>query len=314
MNASVLNVNASYFYWNYNSNPLEQDVFEVRRILLVCFSVIVMFTNLMVVIAFITAYNLRDRIANYFILNLSINDFTTGFANAIYFSLSSRPFFDRSIFCAIISGMQPTLYVSSFVSMSLVSLDRYIYITSPLHYHLRMTAIRVKAAIILSWVIPIIIVIIIPNIVNLFYDVIEDHCSYVQSTSVTFTGPITAIVTVLIMLFTSVRILIEARKQRRKITNQVMTAAIPSTIIAKPAVEIRRLVNTVVLVLVFLVMWMPYVVVAATSMFTSQKIAGLTLELVGSFIFLNSCINPVLYAMNRDFKKAYLNIFCLKFV
>ncbi|XP_006817700.1 histamine H2 receptor-like [Saccoglossus kowalevskii] len=301
-------MNVSFVDWNITAYSVQdlRRVLGVRDIVFICISTLVMLTNLVVMIAFITSYNLRERLANYFILNLSINDFATGFLNATYYGSYPFRFMYGPLFWLILSSTQSAVYTCSFVSMSLVSLDRYIYITSPLHYHLRVTAIRVKAAIILSWVIPIIIMMIIPNIVDLFYNVIEDPRHFNISTYVNIAGPIMVIITVSTMLFTSVRILFEARKQQRKINNQVMTTATQVQSF-KPAVEIRRLINTGVLVLVYLAMWLPYVIIAAAAI--SRTMNYDMIDVAGGFIFLNSCINPLLYAMNSDFKKAYLKIF-----
>ncbi|XP_006815826.1 histamine H2 receptor-like [Saccoglossus kowalevskii] len=286
--------------------------YQVIRKLYICISAVCMFTNTMVVLAFISSYNLRERVANYFILNLSINDFVTGFVNLVYQCLIYNPFFYGSIYCWILSAIQPTVFACSFMSMALVSLDRYIYITSPLCYHMRVTAIRVKTAILCSWVIPIIIVIVIPNIIHPFYHVIEDHCIYLESTSVTVSGPIMAMVTMTIMLFSSISILIEARKQRRRIVNQGSMSP-TSVYLFNPSGDIRRLVNTGVLVLIFLIMWLPYIVTATLVMSKqNQRFNARSLELAAIFVFLNSAINPMLYAMNPDFKKAYLQILRFK--
>lgn len=70
--------------------------------------------------------------------------------------------------------------------------------------------------------------------------------------------------------------------------------------------EIRAVFNTAILVLVFVTMWMPYTIAAVTSVASSKDIT--VFSILGVFVTLNSAINPILYAMNKDFRKAYKTV------
>lgn len=119
-----------------------QSIWTPRIIFLITFSIFIVFGNLVVIISIITHRHLRRNIANYFICSLAFSDLLVGLTvyplgilhDTIYEKFDPKP----GIFCDILQAFQLITIFSSLWQMTIIALDRYLRLTSPLEYKRRM--------------------------------------------------------------------------------------------------------------------------------------------------------------------------------
>ena len=104
--------------------------------------------NLAVLLAVRNIHSLRST-ARYFMASLAAAELLSGFTGNLLYALNHSR--NESIFIKTESAMLFFTTTSVTFSLSIVALDRYIAITSPLHYYNRMTSRRSLILITFSW-------------------------------------------------------------------------------------------------------------------------------------------------------------------
>lgn len=215
-----------------------------------------------------------------------------------------------AIFCNVYVSLDVMLCTASILNLLVISVDRYLAITAPLRYPTMVTSSRIVVAMGLIW------------IVSLMVSFLPIHLGWnTRDRSVQNYGPAdgrecrfelnpsyvlvdafaTFYLPLLVMCCTYYRIFRIAREQAKRINARPTSASV--------AAAVREHKATVTLAGVlgaFIICWFPY--------FTYFTYRGLYEEAVNPTVssvvlwlgYLNSAINPVLYAaLNRDFRNAY---------
>lgn len=120
----------------------DPSIWTPRIIFLTTFSILIVIGNLIVITAIITHRHLRRNIANYFICSLAFSDFLVGLT-VFPFGILHDTIFNRhipkpTIFCNILQASQLITIYSSLWQMTIIALDRYLRLTSPMEYKRKM--------------------------------------------------------------------------------------------------------------------------------------------------------------------------------
>lgn len=110
--------------------------------------------NILVIIAVLTSRSLRGP-QNLFLVSLAAADILVA-TLIIPFSLANELqgyWAFRSLWCEIYLALDVLFCTSSIVHLCAISLDRYLSISRPVSYGARRTALRIKAAIVVVWLI-----------------------------------------------------------------------------------------------------------------------------------------------------------------
>ncbi|XP_045910543.1 trace amine-associated receptor 13c-like [Micropterus dolomieu] len=237
---------------------------------------------------------------NILLLSLAVSDFLVGL-------LLMPAEILRNIHCWFLGDLMCSLYIyvayiipsASIGDMVLISVDRYVAICHPLHYTTRITERRVKLCVCLCWFCSVFYCCLFvkddltrSDRYNSCYGecvVVVDHITDAINLVMTFIFPVSLIIVLYMRVF--VVAVSQARAMRSHITAVTLQCSVSLT--AKKS-ELKAARTLGVLIFVFLICFCPYycVSLAGDSLFNTSS---------GTFVIflfsLNSCLNPVIYAM-----------------
>uniref|UniRef100_A0AAY4A4I3 Histamine H2 receptor n=1 Tax=Denticeps clupeoides TaxID=299321 RepID=A0AAY4A4I3_9TELE len=297
---------------------------------LVAFILMTIGGNVLVCLAVGTSRRLH-RISNCFVVSLAVTDLLLGLLvlpTTALLELRNGHWPLGGALCNIYITVDVMLCTASIFNLLAISIDRYLAISSPMHYMERVTPPRVAAAIAVIWVLSLALSILPVHLgwntkdFRVQYqdwhigDTKRDdwNCRYEWSNIYVLVNCfITFYIPLVVMCGTYLCIFRVARKQAQRIR-----AALPSLTRSSPAnFTMRDYKATVTLAAVlggFIVCWFPY--------FTFFIWMGLrnwkeTPEIVHSVVlwlgYFNSVLNPIIYpSLNRDFRRAYSQLLCCR--
>ncbi|XP_051765847.1 alpha-2B adrenergic receptor [Ctenopharyngodon idella] len=132
-------------------SPEVTAVFATAMTLIMLFTI---FGNIMVIIAVLTCRSLRGP-QNLFLVSLAAADILVA-TLIIPFSLANELmgyWYFESFWCEIILALDVLFCTSSIIHLCAISLDRYLSISRPVQYATQRTPRRIKAAIVVVWLI-----------------------------------------------------------------------------------------------------------------------------------------------------------------
>ena len=293
-------------------------------------ALIILFTlvgNGLVITAVVTFRRLRS-VTNYFVVSLAVADLTVALLVMPYsllFEVLGQWNFGWA-FCYFWISCDVTCCTASILHLCVISLDRYLAITQPLTYKIKMSHRRALLMICFVWMCSGAISF-VPIYLGWFADsdqmelyVDSPECGlYVNKVYAVISSSLSFYLPLIVMVFAYVRIFRIARRQSREMKRQECN--VPSNGLTKHhnaysgrSKKLRRDVKAIktlgTLMGLFCLCWLPFFLVYLVVPFCSSCVPpALVLSFITWLGYANSFINPCVYAfLNRDFRLAFRKI------
>uniref|UniRef100_A0A8C1IEE7 Trace amine-associated receptor 13c-like n=1 Tax=Cyprinus carpio TaxID=7962 RepID=A0A8C1IEE7_CYPCA len=269
-------------------------------------SVFTVFLNLLVIIS-ISYFKQLHTPTNLLILSLAVADLIVGL---IVIPLMGIRFIETcwyfgETFCSLFLFTVFVVVSASLGNLVFISVDRYIAVSDPLRYTVRVTTDKVVFCIIINWLCSIIYsVIILYN--TMFYPETQDRCygdcsvsfkfeHVVTDLIITFVAPSSIIMSIYVKIFC-------VAKYQAKVVNSV-------TGISRSQ---RKAAKTLgIVVMVYFVCWIPYYIVILIEGNDTKE--SVEFNVTCWIVYMNSCMNPLIYALfYKWFRKSAKHILTLK--
>nr|XP_002740052.1 PREDICTED: putative tyramine receptor 2-like [Saccoglossus kowalevskii] len=303
----------------YISNE-EADLFpnEAAKIVsIVTLAVIIFLTvvgNLLVIFSVIVFARLQT-VTNYFVTSLAVADFLVG-AVVLPFSTAYiyiQEWFYGVTWCNLWVSIDVCVCTASVLNLFAIAVDRYIAITSPFQYHIRMSPRNAAVAIAFVWVASVMMSVfpIMSGLNTTDYNIqnidTPNACGFETNPYYTvivgilaFWIPLIGMCLVYLSLFRT------ARTQARRIAamDKAVAANNPNGTQAKRE---RKAAKTLGIIMgCFLVCWGPYIVYWTLSDVCKINVSYDGLNAMTWMGYLNSTLNPLIYAFfNKEFRRAF---------
>ncbi|XP_039546318.1 trace amine-associated receptor 13c-like [Pimephales promelas] len=305
---SILTQNLSYWGVTNMDNPTIQNCFpnnnlsctrsirpEAEYIIVYIFiavtSVFTVFLNLLVIIS-ISHFKQLHTPTNVLIFSLAVADLIAGLILMPVqgMKLIEPCWYFGEIFCLIFTLILYVVVTASLGNMIIISVDRYITVTDPLGYPVRVNNNRAVVSIVVNWLF---------SIIYIFY-LLYEMFLYPERTQ-TCIGECLLVITLenrvidafvclvapcCIVIPLYVKICFVAKRQAKHF----------NSVTEKKAKSEKKAAKTLgILVLVYLLCWTPYYIV--TLSFGHDENNTFIIDVMNWIVCMNSCINPLIYAM-----------------
>ncbi|AWP13585.1 putative trace amine-associated receptor 13c-like [Scophthalmus maximus] len=256
--------------------------------------------NLLVIIS-ISYFKQLHTPTNLLLLSLAVADFLVGLLMSFQILLTDGCWFLSDHVCTLFGALEFIVSSGSVGTMVLISVDRYVAICDPLHYHIKITVRGVAICTCLCWAGSVLYngLILKDNFKQPGrYNSCSGECvvliSYIAGVAdliLTFIGPV-AVIIVLYMRVFAVAVS-QARAMRSHIIAITPQSAHSETLLAKKS-ELKAARILGVVVVVFLVCICPYF---CSSLVDQNSLFSVTTVPIENWLFyFNSCLNPLIYA------------------
>nr|XP_046207880.1 D(1)-like dopamine receptor [Oncorhynchus gorbuscha] len=288
--------------------------------------------NTLVCAAVVKFRHLRSKVTNFFVISLAVSDLFVAVLVMPWEAISEVTgtwLFGR--FCGIWIAFDIMCSTASILNLCIISVDRYWAIASPFRYERKMTHRVAFIMIAVAWTLSILISF-IP--VQLNWHVAEEETSTgnvsnhsencianLNKTYAIFTSLISFYIPVVIMVATYTRIFRIAQTQIRRISSleraveQAQNNQHPNVCAHENALktafkkETKVLKTLSIIMGVFVFCWLPFFVLNCMVPFYDPPcVSDTTFTIFVWFGWANSSLNPVIYAFNADFRKAFTTI------
>ena len=295
------------------------------------------------VVTAVTCFRRLRSVTNYFVVSLAVADIAVAVLVMPY-SLLYEVYGSWSfgwVFCYFWISCDVTCCTASILHLCVISLDRYLAITSPLTYKSRMSKKRAIVAICLVWTCSMAISF-VPIYLGWFADTTQmelyvdaPSCGlYVNKVYAVVSASTSFYIPLIVMLFVYSRIYRIASKQAKEI-ERLERSVLPSqpaphgsggggSAYGDKKVRLKRTSKKInkdfkalktlgTLMGVFCVSWLPFFLMYIILPFcTSCQVPVPVVSAITWLGYVNSSINPCIYAyLNRDFRTAFRKLlFC----
>lgn len=326
--------NTSYFH---KGPEMDSSGISVRAALTGCILFVLIVStllgNTLVCLAVIKFRHLRSKVTNFFVISLAVSDLFVAVLVMPWKAMSEVAgcwlFGD---FCETWIAFDIMCSTASILNLCIISLDRYWAISSPFRYERKMTHRVAFIMISVAWTLSILISF-IP--VQLSWHKVEDEyaveindCSAtLNKTYAIASSLISFYIPVAIMIGTYTRIFRIAQMQIRRISSleravehaqnhpQVPDCANENSLKTTFKKETKVLKTLSIIMGVFVFCWLPFFVLNCIVPFCdmddqseSPCVSDTTFNIFVWFGWANSSLNPVIYAFNADFRRAFSTI------
>ncbi|XP_032363096.1 trace amine-associated receptor 13c-like [Etheostoma spectabile] len=256
--------------------------------------------NLLIIIS-VSHFRQLHTPTNILLLSLAVSDLLVGLVLMPGEILKKTScWFLGDFVCFLYNYLSSIIATSSLGDMVLISVDRYVAICDPLHYNTRITVNRVKLSVFLCWLYSASYSFLLvkddltqPRRYNSCYGecvLVIDYVIKAVDMVLSFIVPVTIIVALYLRVFAVA--VSQARAMRSHIT--AVTLQLSVTPKAKKS-ELKAARTLGVLVVVYLICFCPYYSVSLAG--DSLVNALYASFIVPIFYFLNSGLNPMIYAL-----------------
>ncbi|KAL0180063.1 hypothetical protein M9458_025505, partial [Cirrhinus mrigala] len=289
--------------------------------------------NTLVCAAVIKFRHLRSKVTNFFVISLAVSDLFVAVLVMPWKAVSEVAgcwLFGR--FCDTWIAFDIMCSTASILNLCIISLDRYWAISSPFRYERKMTQRMAFIMIGMAWTLSVLISF-IP--VRLNWHRAEDHhnapfnltispedcTATLNRTYAIASSLISFYIPVIIMIGTYTRIYRIAQTQIRRISTLERAAGHMQDCVSEQSLkstfkkETKVLKTLSIIVGVFVFCWLPFFVLNCIVPFCdldtlgdSLCVSSTTFNIFVWFGWANSSLNPVIYAFNADFRKAFTTI------
>lgn len=284
-----------------NASSNTPDKFDGAHIALSCvFLVLIMVFavvgNILVILAFKCCSRLR-RVTNYFVVSLAVTDILVAVVSMpvwVAYIISGPQLFERkSPLHMLWTGTDIMVSLASIWHLTCVSIDRYLCITGPLYYHVRMTSKRAIVIISAIWVSSIVIACVGSQFwVYHIYTLVIVLLNYA--------------IPVIIILFAYVSIFKAACYQARQIDWNINGQSMRFSLI----VELKAAKTLGVVIGAFIVCWSPFFALNLRYYICRCPPPPHAVSVAKWMHYGNSMLNPLIYGlMNKDFRFAFKKLF-----
>ncbi|XP_030648779.1 trace amine-associated receptor 13c-like [Chanos chanos] len=258
------------------------------------------FLNLLVIIS-ISHFKQLHTPTNLLILSLAVADLMVG---AIVMPMESIRLIETcwyfgEIFCATYPIIVYVVVSASLGNLVFISVDRYIAISDPLRYTTRVTFRKTLFCIGICWSSSLTY-----SVVLLYGHLCEPmvhvacygDCVIVTHFTLVFTDVIVSLLCPCMIIITLyIKIFIMARKQMN-IINEINLCIKHNERAALPKKSQHKAAKTLgIVVMEYVIFWVPYYISALTN--DSVSSSSVFTVVFGWIVYLNSCLNPVIYAL-----------------
>ncbi|XP_026940228.1 D(1A) dopamine receptor [Sagmatias obliquidens] len=301
--------------------------------------------NTLVCAAVIRFRHLRSKVTNFFVISLAVSDLLVAVLVMPWKAVAEiAGFWPFGSFCNIWVAFDIMCSTASILNLCVISVDRYWAISSPFRYERKMTPKAAFILISVAWTLSVLISF-IPvqlswhkakptspsdgNATSL--DETTDNCdSSLSRTYAISSSLISFYIPVAIMIVTYTRIYRIAQKQIRRISaleraavhakncqtttgngNPVECSQPESSFKMSFKRETKVLKTLSVIMGVFVCCWLPFFILNCMVPFCGSGetqpfcIDSITFDVFVWFGWANSSLNPIIYAFNADFRKAF---------
>ncbi|XP_027032476.1 D(1) dopamine receptor [Tachysurus fulvidraco] len=288
--------------------------------------------NTLVCAAVVKFRHLRSKVTNFFVISLAVSDLFVAVLVMPWEAMSAVAgawLFGR-VFCAIWVAFDIMCSTASILNLCIISVDRYWAIASPFRYERKMTQRVAFVMIGVAWTLSVLISFIpvqlnwheadededgdILGEFNFNGSVSNDNCkANLNRTYAISSSLISFYIPVVIMIATYTRIFRIAQKQIRRISSLERAAGHDcsgdnsNSLKTAFKKETKVLKTLSVIMGVFVCCWLPFFVLNCVVPFC-QCVSDTTFAVFVWFGWANSSLNPVIYAFNADFRKAFSSI------
>jgi uncharacterized membrane protein (DUF485 family) len=285
-------------------------IYFTMAVICLLFLVIVI-GNTLTIVAFVKFHSLR-KVRNYFLVSLAVGDIFYGMDGMAYLTVLGLPVDFWANPCknagfSVAPAIGFIVTVLSYLHVLVITVDCFVSIIKPLHYHQLMTPSRAKIIIGLIWTLSVLF-----GSVYLIDGVFIDACKFTEYLLRFHTLLKTLLWACVVMAVGAiyVKILLVVRRQKRRM---VALRAHQQTD-AGDSSRNKRLAMVFMIVMSFILLWLPYITVWMLTAFFNDILADgmspsalLALHIICSTIAIaNSAVNTFIYArMDKEFRKAY---------
>ncbi|XP_077992904.1 D(1) dopamine receptor-like [Glandiceps talaboti] len=294
-------------------------------LLLYSMTVIIILGNILVISSVLTFRRLRT-VTNYFIVSLAVAD-TTVAVLVMPFAAANEimgKWVFGTVFCRVYNCLDVLCCTASIINLCMISLDRYLAITSPFTYHQRMTSRTAAIMIAVTYAVSALISV-VPVLLGWYederyrelYDDPEFCALLLNPTYALVSSLISFYIPMMIMIFTYARIFCVARKHEIRIAaqenmvNRIQYSDKSGTKRKFSYARERKAAKTLgIIVGVFILCWLPFFIVNVVDPYCFGCVP---VPVFTTFVWLgyvNSGLNPLIYAFNSEFRRAFKNIIC----
>uniref|UniRef100_A0A8C6SKP9 G-protein coupled receptors family 1 profile domain-containing protein n=1 Tax=Neogobius melanostomus TaxID=47308 RepID=A0A8C6SKP9_9GOBI len=284
--------------------------------------------NTLVCAAVVKFRHLRSKVTNFFVISLAVSDLFVAVLVMPWEAITEVTgtwLFGR--FCGVWIAFDIMCSTASILNLCIISVDRYWAIASPFKYERKMTHRVAFVMIGVAWTLSILISF-IPVQLNWHQEGAgEEDPSCVANLNRTYaisSSLISFYIPVLIMVATYTRIYRIAQTQIRRISSLERAAeqahhqpgrAQPhrtndeASLKSSFKKETKVLKTLSIIMGVFVFCWLPFFVLNCTVPFCDPPcVSDTTFTVFVWFGWANSSLNPVIYAFNADFRRAFTTI------
>ncbi|XP_005239045.2 D(1)-like dopamine receptor [Falco peregrinus] len=296
--------------------------------------------NGLVCLAVLRFRHLRAKVTNWFVLSLAVSDLCVALLVMPWKAVTEvagGSWIFGSRFCDTWVAFDIMCSTASILHLCIISLDRYWAIASPFRYQRRMTQRLACTMIALAWALSILISF-VP--VQLHWHKAKDrrppgswlpgtpHCDVSLNRTYAITSSLISFyIPVAIMIITYTRIYRIAQAQIRRISTLERAGGQWPAHGKEPTSSLRsslrketKVLQTLSIIMgVFVCCWLPFFLLNCLLPFCQPKperdregqspcVSQTTFNVFVWFGWANSSVNPVIYAFNADFRRAFSNL------